>query len=71
MTLSQHSLSRLRGQLSGERGLLLAIVLQAFHDAQYGPEDVRQDAMNYFAGDIYQQDLELLGLPADFVPALQ
>lgn len=58
---------RLRtNDVSGSRGLLLAVVAQAVKDL--GHPSYRQSARRYFDGQTYRNHLEMLELSADLMP---
>jgi hypothetical protein len=67
--MTTHKLTRLYTNLKGERGLLLAVMAMAYRDLNYGDDKLRQDAQDYFAGDVFKDHLDLLDLPSDFTPA--
>ena len=54
--------------LSGERGLLVAIVATAAIDMQSGSPSIQASAEKYLEGPLYRHHLTLLGLPADWMP---
>lgn len=55
--------------LVGERALIASIIAVSVDDAlgRGDPEDI-VDARHYFADGRYQNHLELLGLPANYLP---
>lgn len=58
-----------RGMLTGETGLLLAVMATAANDLADGSERMRQDAASYFAGPVFREHKDWLGLPLDWMPA--
>jgi len=66
--VTKQTIARLSGKLTGERGLLLAIIALAYRDMVHGKPGERQDAQRYFDSEAYVEHLELLGLPSDFRP---
>ena len=59
-------------KLSGPGGLILAVIAQAMKDAIDPAAHCRlhrEDAMQYFASDIYKHHLSLLDLPRDWLPS--
>ncbi len=55
-----------RRSATGERGLVAAIVGQAYLDYL----DNEPGALDYFGGPVYRHHLQLLGLPGDWLPEL-
>lgn len=60
-------------QLSGERGLLTAVLVQAVRDATSHArgkqaQELRQEARRWIGGADYQAVLAALGLPDDLLP---
>lgn len=53
--------------LSGERALLVAVIAQATADLQLSGRP-RHAALAYFAGAEYRRHLDLIGLPAGWLP---
>ena len=54
--------------VSGERGLLCAVIAAAVNDVVSGNLKQRNSALVYFSGDVYQHHLKWLNLPADWLP---
>jgi len=54
--------------LTGERGLLAAVILQALKDFTEGGPELRRDAAAYFASDTYRHHMQSLGLPDHWQP---
>jgi hypothetical protein len=59
-----------RRQVSGERALLAAVIGVAAVDLVQGNEQDRATAAAYFAGPVYQNHLQWLGLPGHWRPQL-
>lgn len=55
---------------AGERGLILGIISQAVIDYLVGNERESEHAAAYFMGPVYQNHLQWLGLPGDYLPEL-
>ena len=55
-----------RRYATGERGLVAAVMAQAYVDALDGDAGAR----DYFAGPVYKHHLGWLGLPGDWKPEL-
>lgn len=55
--------------LTGERGLLAAVIATATQDATAQNGEHRDDAWRFFAGDLYGHYMQLLELPAEWLPA--
>lgn len=58
------------GGVSGEEGLVLAIIATAVNDVLAGDEDSRQDAFRYFASAVYEDHVAFLGMPLRLPAAL-
>jgi hypothetical protein len=61
-------ISRPSEPMNGPRGLIAAVVHQARADLTCTNPEIQADALAYFAGPVYQQDLEILGLAPDVLP---
>jgi hypothetical protein len=59
------SIGQYVGQLTGERGLITAIVAMAYADVHYGKPDERLDALEYFSSGTFKQHAQALDLPDD------
>lgn len=70
MAAARMTLPRLN-DLTGERGLLTAVIAQAVKDTTQGNKEQRADAWAYFAGEEYEHHLQLLGLPWDWLPEVE
>jgi hypothetical protein len=68
--MTPQKLTRLCAVVTGERGLLLAVIGLAYRDLQFGTEDERLDAQRYFSSQAYQHHLEMLGLPTNMRPVI-
>lgn len=66
----RHVIKRGNDGLNGARGLLCAVLVQALNDYHAGTPAERQDARQYFAGDVYRTHLTLLDLAPDLMPDL-
>lgn len=53
--------------LTGERGLFIAVIVRAEADIAAGNEHA-DDALDYFKSDNYRCDMRLLGLDPDLLP---
>lgn len=62
--MAKKDLPRRPDSLNGPTGLLTAVIHQAMLDYHEGD----RTAVSYFAGPVYRQHLELLGLPGDWLP---
>ena len=54
--------------LTGPRGLVTAVIWRALLDLTDPDPAVREDAINYFAGPVYRNDLQILDLNEDLLP---
>ena len=63
-------LNRLRKEITGPRGLLVAVIYQASRDATGKNGRYKKDALAYFSSPIYQQHLTLLGLEPSLLPTV-
>jgi hypothetical protein len=68
--MTPQKLTRLCAVVTGERGLLLAVIGLAYRDLQFGTEDERLDAQRYFSSQAYRHHLDMLGLPGDMRPVV-
>lgn len=58
--------------MAGEYCLLAAVIAQAANDAAgRGGGEFVADARRYFAGELYDEHLDWLGLPSDWLPSLE
>ena len=61
--LGKAEISHAVGKLTGERGLLTAVMSTAYKDIHYGKPDDRLDALTYFASGTFQQHADAIGIP--------
>lgn len=64
----QRKIARARAELAGARGLVAAIIAQAYVDYLGNDQAQKRSAAAYFRGAVYRQHLVMLGLPADMLP---